>query len=129
MNILVYLAGEIHSGWTKAIIDACSSAGLSISFMSPISDQEKSDGVGTDILGEETSEFWKDHKSAKINAIRTKIMIEKADVVIAKFGEKYRQWNTAFDVGYAAAMAVADSPEQVAGILQYVVTRQDKIDS
>jgi YtoQ family protein len=109
--------------------------------------------VGVDILGEEPDAFWKDHKAAKINAIRTKTMIEKADVIVARFGEDYRQWNTAFDVGYAvakgkplvvlhpgslghalkeidaAAMAVAETPEQVAKILQHVVMKQDQIDS
>jgi YtoQ family protein len=121
--------------------------------MSPISDHQLSDSVGVDILGEEKDDFWNDHKAAKINAIRTKTMIEKADVVVARFGEDYRQWNTAFDIGYAvakgkpivvlhpsslvhplkeidaAAMAVAETPEQVAEILKYVVTKQDKIDS
>jgi YtoQ family protein len=126
---------------------------LPISFLSPVGDHGASDGVGTDILGDEPDAFWKDHKSAKINAIRTRTMIEKADVVVAKFGEDYRQWNTALDVGYAsakgkpvivlhpsslrhplkevdaAAMAVAETPQQVAKILQYVVMKQDRIDS
>jgi YtoQ family protein len=121
--------------------------------MSPISDHRVSDSVGVDVLGEETDAFWKDHKAAKINAIRTKTMIEKSDVVVARFGDDYRQWNTAFDIGYAvakgkpivvlhpsnlghplkeidaAAMAVAETPEQVARILQHVVKKQDRIDS
>ncbi|MDP6152262.1 MAG: YtoQ family protein [Phycisphaeraceae bacterium] len=153
MGIRVYLAGEIHSNWRTAIVDACSSARLAVSFMSPISDHGLSDRIGTDILGEEADAFWKDHKSAKINTIRTRTMIEKADVVVAKFSEDYRQWNTALDVGYAAAkgkpiivlhpdslvhplkevdaaaMAVAETPEQVARILQHVVMKQDGIDS
>ena len=153
MDIRVYLTGEIHSNWRSEIVDACSSPHLPISFMSPVSDHGISDSIGTNILGEETDAFWKDHKSAKINAIRTKTMIEKADVVVAKFGEDYRQWNIAFDVGYAvakgkpivvlhpgslghplkeidaAAMAVAETPEQVAKILQHIVMKQDRIDS
>lgn len=153
MDIRVYLTGEIHSNWRLEIVEACSSQNLSISFMSPISDHDLSDSIGADILGEETDAFWKDHKSAKINAIRTRTMIEKADVVVAKFGEEYRQWNAAFDVGYAvargkpiivlhpdslvhplkevdaAAMAVAETPQQVAKILQHIVMKQDKIDS
>ena len=153
MDIRVYLTGEIHSNWRSEIVDACSSPHLPIFFMSPISDHRLSDGIGTDILGDETDAFWKDHKSAKINAIRTRTMIEKADVVVAKFGEDYRQWNTALDVGYAvakgkpiivlhpsslahplkevdaAAMAVAETPQQVARILQHVVMKQDTIDS
>ena len=153
MDIRVYLTGEIHSNWRSEIVDACSSPHLAISFMSPVSDHGISDSIGADILGEETEAFWKDHKSAKINVIRTKTMIEKADVVVAKFGEDYRQWNAAFDVGYAvakgkpiivlhpgslghplkevdaAAMAVAETPEQVAKILQHIVMKQDRIDS
>ncbi len=121
--------------------------------MSPVSDHGLSDSIGSDILGEEPDDFWKDHKSAKINAIRIRTMIEKADVVVAKFGEDYRQWNAAFDVGYAVAkgkptvvlhpsslvhplkevdataMAVAETPEQVAKILHHTVMKQDKIDS
>jgi YtoQ family protein len=153
MDIRVYLTGEIHTEWRQEIVDACSSRRLPVFFMSPISDHGLSDGIGTDILGEETKAFWTDHKSAKINAIRTRTMIEKADVVVARFGEDYRQWNTAFDAGYAvargkpiivlhpdglrhalkevdaAAMAVAETPEQVARILQHIVMKQDKVDS
>ena len=153
MDIRVYLAGEIHSDWRAEIIEACSSLHLPISFMSPVSDHGVSDGIGADILGEETNSFWKDHKSAKIHAIRTRTMIEKADVVVVKFGEEYRQWNAAFDAGYAvakgkpiivlhpgnlghplkevdaAAMALTVTPEQVARILQNMVMKQDTIDS
>jgi YtoQ family protein len=147
------LAGEIHSDWRSEIVDACSSPHLPIFFMSSVSDHAVSDGIGINILGEEAHAFWKDHKSAQINAIRTRTMIEKADVIVAQFGEDYRRWNTAFDVGYAvakgkpivvlhpsslghplkevdaAAMAVAETPEQVAKILQHIVMKQDKIDS
>jgi len=153
MDIKVYLTGEIHGDWRSEIVGACSSPRLPVSFMSPISDHELSDSVGVNILGEEAEAFWKDHKAAKINAMRTKTMIERSDVVVAKFGEEYRQWNAAFDVGYAAAkgkqvvvlhpanlghalkevdaaaMAVAETPEQVVQILQHIVMKQDKIDS
>ncbi len=153
MDIRGYLAGEIHSNWRSEIIEGCSSVHLPISFMSPVLDHGASDGIGTDILGEETDAFWKDHKSSKVTAIRTRTLIERADVVVAKFGEDYRQWNTALDVGYAvakekpivvlhpsslghplkevdaAAMAVAETPEQVVKILQYIVIKQDGIDS
>ena len=55
-------------------------------------------------MGKEDSKFWHDNKGAKLNAIRTRTAIEKSDVVIVKFGEKYKQWNAAFDAGYAAAL-------------------------
>ncbi len=153
MKIRVYLAGEIHSDWRSAIVEACSSPLLPLTFLSPIVDHGLSDRVGTEILGEESDSFWSDHKSAKINAMRTRTMIEKADVIVAKFGEEYRQWNTAFDVGFAAArgkpiivvhpanlthplkevdasaMAVAQTPEQVARILKYIVAKQEGIDT
>jgi YtoQ family protein len=32
------------------------------------------------------------------------MLIEKADVVVVRFGEQYRQWNAAFDAGFAAAL-------------------------
>ena len=48
--------------------------------------------------------FWKDHKSAKINSIRIVSGIKTADLVVVKFGEKYRQWNAAFDAGFCAAL-------------------------
>ena len=108
---------------------------------------EASDDVGDNILGKETDSFWKDHKSAKINAIRTKNHIGDSDVVVVRFGEKYKQWNAAFDAGFAAALgkpvitlhdpalihplkevdaaalAVAETPEQVVEILKYVLTQ------
>ena len=48
--------------------------------------------------------MWKDRKGANINSIRTKKSIQDSDVVIVKFGEKYKQWNAAFDAGYASAL-------------------------
>ena len=32
------------------------------------------------------------------------ISIKDSDVVVVKFGEKYKQWNSAFDAGYASAL-------------------------
>ena len=100
----VYLSGEIHSNWREEIIDLCKQEKLNISFSSPITDHEASDNCGVNILGNEEKNYWKDNKGAKINSIRTKRSIEGCDVVIVKFGEKYKQWNAAFDTGYAAAL-------------------------
>ena len=100
----VYLSGEIHSDWRQEIIDECKKEGLDINFSSPVTNHELSDNCGVDILGEEENNFWKDNKGANINSIRTKKSIEDSDVVIVKFGEKYKQWNAAFDAGYAAAL-------------------------
>lgn len=140
----VYLAGEIHSDWRERIVSAAEESGLPVSFTSPVTDHTASDNCGVDILGREESSFWKDHKGAKINAIRTRTLIGDADVVVVRFGGNYRQWNAAFDAGFAAAlgkpiivihdagiahalkevdsaaMAVAETPEQVASVLGYV---------
>lgn len=144
-NWQVYLSGEIHSDWRQRIEQGASEAGLPVRFTSPVTDHASSDDCGVTILGPENSDFWKDHKGAKINAIRTQTLIEKADVVVVRFGDKYRQWNAAFDAGFAAArgkpvitlhdpelthplkevdaaaLAVATSPEQVVSILGYVI--------
>ena len=73
-------------------------------FFSPVTNHENSDNCGVEILGPEDKNFWKDNKGANINSIRTKKAIKDSDVVVVKFGEKYKQWNAAFDAGYAAAL-------------------------
>ncbi len=147
MQLIVYLSGEIHSSWREDIMEGCKSLNLPIDFLTPVTAHEASDDAGT-ILGQETDKFWYDHKSAKINAMRIKSGIQKADIVIIKFGEKYRQWNAAFDAGQAAAlgksyivihpdeyihalkevdaqaMAVAKSTQQVIEILNYLTTQK-----
>ncbi len=105
MNWTVYLSGEIHSDWRAEIMEGAKARNLPIEFLTPVTVHEASDDAG-DILGLEEEPFWKDHKSAKINAIRIKKGIEKADIVVVKFGEKYRQWNAAFDAGQAAALGI-----------------------
>ena len=100
----VYLAGEIHSNWREEIIQLCGKEELDVSFTSPVTDHEASDNCGVEILGVEEKNFWKDRKGAGINSIRTKKAIKESDVIIVKFGEKYKQWNAAFDAGYASAL-------------------------
>ncbi len=145
MNWRIYLSGEIHTDWREQIGQGLKLAGLSVILSSPVTDHQASDDCGDNILGKEDNSFWKDHKASKINSIRTRNLIEKADVVVVRFGDKYRQWNAAFDTGYAAALgkpiitlhdpdlthalkevdaaasAVAQSPEQVVEIMQYVI--------
>jgi len=147
MKLTVYLSGEIHSDWREAIIDGVMALNLPIEFLTPIVTHSASDDAG-DVLGAEDRSFWKDHKSAKVNGIRIKTSIERSDLVIIKFGEKYRQWNTAFDAGYAAALnkpyivihpeefthalkevdaraaAVASDEQQVITILKYLSTQK-----
>ena len=100
----VYLSGEIHTNWREEIIKLCKEEDLSIKFTSPITNHDASDNCGIEILGEEEKNFWKDNKGAKINSIKTKKSIKDSDVVIVKFGDKYKQWNAAFDAGYASAL-------------------------
>ena len=143
--ITVYLAGEIHSNWRREIIDLCEVDKLDIQFTSPVTNHENSDNCGIEILGAEEKIFWKDQKGANINSIRTKKLIKDSDLIIVKFGEKYKQWNAAFDAGYAAALnksiivihnedhqhalkeidaaasAVASNTKQVVRILKYII--------
>ena len=141
----VYLSGEIHSDWRERIAEGVREAGLSVELFSPVTDHSASDDVGVDILGAESEGFWKDHKGAGVNAVRTQTLLRRADLVVVRFGDKYRQWNAAFEAGYAAAlgkplitlhdealthalkevdraaMATAETPEQVVEILSYAV--------
>lgn len=141
----IYLSGEIHSDWRERISDGAKSANLAVEFTSAVLDHDSSDRCGVDILGAEDSAFWTDHKGARVNAIRTRTLIEDADIVVVRFGDKYRQWNAAFDAGFAsalgkpiitlhdedlthalkevdgAALAVAGTPEQVVRLLTYTI--------
>ena len=145
-NWTVYLSGEIHTDWRDRIKAGVETEGLPVTLVSAVTNHDDSDNCGVDILGGESQAFWKDHKGAQVNAIRTRTLIERADVVVVRFGDKYRQWNAAFDAGYAvamgtplvtlhdpainhplkevdgAALAVAETPEQVVRILKYVMT-------
>lgn len=115
MSYQVFLSGEIHSDWRKDIIEGAKARGLDIEFAYPELVHEESDDCGVKILGEEDSKFWKDHKAAKINAMRIRKGIEDADIVVVRFGEKYKQWNAAFDAGYAAALGkslIINHPEE-----------------
>ena len=100
----VYLSGEINSDWREEIIKLCNKEDLNIKFSSPNTNHESSDNCGVEILGAEEKNFWKDNKGASINSIKTKKSIKDSDVVVVKFGEKYKQWNAAFDAGYASAL-------------------------
>lgn len=145
MTWRVYLSGEIHSDWRAAIEQATKARGLDVAFSAPVTDHAASDDCGVAIMGGEQNKFWHDHKGAKLNAIRTRTLIEKSDIVVVRFGEKYKQWNAAFDAGMAAALgkslivmhgpdhahalkevdgaalAVIERPEQAVEILAYVI--------
>jgi YtoQ family protein len=142
----VYLSGEIHSDWRERIAAGIREAGLDVELLAPVTDHGASDDVGVRILGPEQEQFWKDHKGAGVNAVRTQTLLRRADVVVVRFGDKYKQWNAAFDAGYAAALgkplvtlhdsdlthalkevdraavATAETPEQVVEILRYATS-------
>lgn len=141
----VYLSGEIHTDWRNQISKGVEDAGLPVELVSPVTDHASSDDCGVEILGAEESSFWHDHKGAKVNAMRTRTLMDSADLAVIRFGDKYRQWNAAFDAGYAtaqsipyvtlhdpalthalkevdgAAMAVAEQPDQVVRLLRYII--------
>ena len=141
----IYLSGEIHSDWREQIKDGCTARKLPVELLAPVTNHEASDDCGVEILGDEENGFWKDHKGAQVNAIRTRTLIDNSDIVVVRFGEKYKQWNAAFDAGYAAALnksiivihnedqqhalkeidaaasAVASDTKQVVRILKYVL--------
>ncbi|UCD69287.1 MAG: YtoQ family protein [Betaproteobacteria bacterium] len=104
MALTVYLSGEIHTTWRDDIRKGVAASGLDVKFTSPVTDHAASDAAG-DHLGAESEPFWRDHKSSKVNAIRTKTLIQEADLVVVRFGDKYKQWNAAFDAGYCAALS------------------------
>jgi YtoQ family protein len=141
----IYLSGEIHSDWRERIRQGVAEAGLPVDISAPITVHEDSDDCGVAIFGPETDKVWHDRKGAQLNAMRTQTLIEAADIVVVRFGEKYKQWNAAFDAGYAvakgkpiitlhppeydhalkevdgAANAVAREPEQVVQALAYII--------
>lgn len=143
MKLKVYLSGEIHSDWREQIIKGCEQNNLEIEFFSAVTDHDASDAAG-DVLGKETDNFWRDHKSAKVNAVRIQTLIKKSDIAVIRFGEKYKQWNAAFDAGFCAALDIpyitlhdddiihplkevnasakarATTPDQVVELLKYI---------
>ncbi len=147
MNWEIYLSGEIHTDWREQIKQGCKALDLPVRFTSAVTNHGASDAAG-DVLGAEPENFWRDHKSAKVNAIRTRTLIEQCDIAVVRFGDKYKQWNAAFDAGLCAAldtpyitlhdealihplkevdgaaMAWAQTPEQVVEVLKYITTQE-----
>ena len=104
MEWKIYLAGEIHSSWRSDIISRVEREKLPMTFTGPVTDHTASDDCGVKILGEEEKKFWHDQKGARINAIRSRKGLHECDVVVVRFGDRYKQWNAAFDAGYGAAL-------------------------
>ena len=145
MNWMIYLSGEIHTDWREKIMQGAEAYALPVTFTSAVTNHEASDAAG-DLLGDENLQFWRDHKSSKVNAIRVQTLLEKCDIAVIRFGDKYKQWNAAFDAGYCAALgkpyitlheediihplkevdssakAWAKTPEQVVEMLKYITS-------
>lgn len=141
----IYLSGEIHTNWRHEIEEGCRAANLPVSFSAPVTNHEASDDCGVAIMGAEDKKFWHDNKGANLNAIRTRNLIASSDIMVVRFGDKYKQWNAAFDAGYASALgkstiimhgaehqhalkevdasalAVVETPLQIVQILDYVI--------
>ena len=144
----VYLSGEIHTAWRDDIRSGVDASALPVNFLEPVTVHEDSDDCGVVILGEEEDNFWHDRKGAAMNSIRTRALIGEADIVVVRFGDKFRQWNAAYDAGVAvalgkslitlheksldhalkevdaAASAVCRKTEQVVATLRYVALGQ-----
>ncbi len=103
MQLTVYLAGEIHSQWRDEIKEKSQSLKLPVTFVGPMENHDRSDNIGEDILGGQPNAILKDDAASDLNNFRTELLLNKADVVIARFGEKYKQWNTAMDASSAFA--------------------------
>lgn len=144
LELSVYLAGEIHSSWRKDIKELIKNKELSIQCYGPMENHERSDNIGEEILGVQPTPVLKDEAASSINNLRTQILLEKSDVVIALFGESYKQWNTAMDAATAVAkgkplilirpeklhhalkelsnkaQVVVETPEQAVAALSYI---------
>jgi YtoQ family protein len=147
MQWKIYLSGEIHTDWREQIIEGTQQQQLPVSFSTPVTNHGASDAAG-DVLGKPQDDYWRDHQSASINAIRTQTHIRHCDIAVIRFGSEYKQWNAAFDAGYCAALGKpyitlhdaaivhplkevdasaqgwAKTPQQVVEILNYLILQQ-----
>ncbi|MCJ7842784.1 YtoQ family protein [Lederbergia sp. NSJ-179] len=104
MRLTVYLAGEIHSEWRSDIKEKAQALNMPIDFVGPMEDHDRSDGIGEEILGKQPNAVYRDAAASSFNNLRTEILLRKSDVVVALFGDKYRQWNTAMDASAAITL-------------------------
>ncbi len=104
MNLTVYLAGQIHDNWRDEVKQKAEKMNLPITFVNPMTNHGRSDAIGEEILGEQPNKIIKDDKASDFNNLRTEILLSKSDVVLAFFGESYKQWNTAMDASTALTL-------------------------
>ncbi len=99
----IYLSGEVHTAWREELKQRAAERELPVRFTSAVTDHAASDAAG-DHLPPASEGYWRDHKSASVNAMRTSTLIRQCDLAVVRFGEEYRQWNAAFDAGALAAL-------------------------
>src|SRR5690625_1657291 len=104
MELTVYLAGEIHTDWRDRVKAMAKEKNLPLTFVSPQTNHDRSDDIGESILGKQPDNLYRDEAASSVNNFRTQVLLQKSDVVIALFGEEYRQWNTAMDASAALTM-------------------------
>jgi YtoQ family protein len=104
MEFTVYLAGEIHTSWRDEIKEKAKQLDFPLSFVGPMENHDRSDFIGEEILGEQQDNILRDEAASAINNLRTELLMKKSDLVVALFGEKYKQWNTAMDASTALAL-------------------------
>ncbi len=99
----IYLSGEVHTPWREELKQLAATRALPVRFTSAVTDHASSDAAG-DHLPPASEGYWRDHKSAGVNAMRTSTLIRQCDLAVVRFGDEYRQWNAAFDAGALAAL-------------------------
>ncbi|HET7579890.1 MAG TPA: YtoQ family protein [Bacillales bacterium] len=104
MELTVYLAGQIHDDWRDQIKAEAKQKDLPLHFVGPMENHDRSDKIGEEILGTQPGKVFKDEAASAVNNLRTQVLLGKSDVVIALFGEKYKQWNTAMDASAAITL-------------------------
>lgn len=102
-EIVVYAAGEIHSEWRDELRGYLEAVNVEAEIIGPQEQHDRSDSVGEDILGAQPNARYRDLIGARVNILRTRVLMQRADLCVAFFGPKYKQWNTAADAGSAVA--------------------------
>lgn len=100
-DVVIYAAGEIHTTWRDELRKHLAALDVEAEIVGPQEVHDRSDSVGEDILGDQPGARYRDLMGARVNTLRTRVLMQRADLCIAYFGPKYKQWNTASDAGAA----------------------------
>jgi len=102
-DIVIYAAGEIHSDWRDQLRAHLEKLEIEADIVGPQEVHDRSDSVGEDVLGQQPAPRYRDLMGARVNALRTRVLMQRSEMCVAYFGPKYRQWNTAADAASAVA--------------------------